>query len=205
MASDADVKGWIASNHVPTRGELDALVAKFFVRGDAAAVSRLDQTLRGVVADKSALAQHQQMYRGNLRDGHGLSWYEQFGRRDELPSPVELALWLGSSWSDFPAPRAFCPPQLVGKWADGKSAWTFGADGAFASTEPAVAKQSAWCVHFVEGNADLRREFLWLYGGERRPTSTKRLIIAAAKENALELIQTGGSFADVTYQLTRSR
>jgi hypothetical protein len=204
MPADGDVKAWIASRHVPTRLELDALVAKFFVAVDADAIARLEAAWRGVLADKASLAQHQQLYRANLRDCHGLLWYEQEGRHAALPSPVELALWLGSMTPGFPQARGFCPPQLVGHWSDRDTRWRLGDDGSFECSEPALAKQRTWCVHLVEGNRDLRREGLWLYAGPPRTSSPMKLVIGSASEATLHLIRTGGSFADVEYHLTRN-
>jgi hypothetical protein len=46
---------------------------------------------------------------------------------------------------------------------------------------------------------------LWLYAGELRLASPRKLIISSVTEGALDLVKTGGSFADVRYHLTRSR
>jgi hypothetical protein len=198
----------IVSGQEPTANEIATLLRRYLDGPvDDADVARLDQQFRDLMQDKARRGPEQSAFRANGRRYLGQAWKELLSPHDQLPSPVELALWLAIVTPGYPPPRWYCPEELVGTWrqkAPGEAIWELHADGSFATTDSQLARLGVprWCVHLVARRGDLYRDHVWLTDRAKHTVSAKSLLITEYAAGRMRLVRSGDS-GDIEYQLER--
>jgi len=164
--TDEQIAKAVEKYRPPTTTEIKALLGRFFVGAiDDTIVSRLDQQLADVLADKHARVATSSAFEANGRHYFGQAWKELLSYHDNAPTPTELAIWLAVVTPGYPKPRPYCPEPIVGTWAQvapTAATWQLRADGAMTTTAPSFEARTRWCLHRLNGETtDLAKGNLW--------------------------------------------
>ena len=176
---------------MPDRQELKPLLVRYFageIRDDM--VDQLLGELRALMADLPRRRYQVRMFDPDNQVSWGEAWREEFATRS-IPTPLDRALMLAAKSPDFPPPKPYCPPALVGEWEmvshrsgqpvpPPRPRWSLAADGGMRATG---FKETAnrWCVKHVDGGSDR----LWLRFADR--SSTESMTITSVADDAFEL------------------
>jgi hypothetical protein len=152
-----------------TGPELEAALLRYFHadRLDAGERARLVAAGQEIVADPRRRGGQLGQFAPEDPVGHGLAWWEerQAGATDLVsPSDLDHALMLWTSeprLAPLPAPRAHCPPDLVGRWElvgispddttvvppPAARTWILGRDGSLSTEGDPTRATWGWRVH----------------------------------------------------------
>jgi hypothetical protein len=153
-SDDDDFEAWYAGDHpatdamrhIPDRGEVRALLDRYFVGpvGDAA-VERAAAEFRAAYDDDGLRAAYNSDFHSRLL-GRGDAWREELSRAQSLARPIDLVMVIAhmaaKADASRPQPRPYCPAVFAGTWEQleptGAARWELRSDGAFHSTSTAI-------------------------------------------------------------------
>ncbi len=194
MTTEADIAD---ERRVPDRAEVAALLAEYFVAADARIADRLHAAIVALAADPSRLNPTKSAFRANSRSCFGQAWKETLSRGQSLPRMRDLVAWIAVTEAGYPAPKPYCPPQLVGRWTGGGN-WRLDADGTATIDDATLARTKRWCVH-RQGDPGPAGDSLWLFDevDDERPLQIEDVGRDVLRLTLLDL--------DTTYELRRAR